>query len=122
MAQFVFMGARNDKVDRYIPIDEIRKVLNSELGTNLEEEDYANLMQKSAWERCEWLVYQNRYFLMRDKDWETIFTHIFEQETSFERYYPMMRVKCNTDNLVYLVRSFALNDDFYEYAKEVTTE
>lgn len=32
MAQFVFAGARNPKVDRHIPIDEIKRVLIDELG------------------------------------------------------------------------------------------
>ena len=217
MAQVVFMGARNDKVDRYIPIDEIRRVLNCELGTkcnvdviideylekeriqieqslkkqnnnmedasisegqtnselfkqmmnrriqrteekrqkyniseyddlpyyetgdtvspemeevigksylfyhnSLQEDWYKNLMQQSAKERCQWLVEQNRTLLMRDKDWKKIFTDIFQNEDFFERYYPMVRVNCNIDGLVYLVRSFVLNDDLYEYAKEIS--
>lgn len=32
MAQFAFIGAENKKVDRYIPIDELKQVLVSELG------------------------------------------------------------------------------------------
>ncbi len=222
MAQFVFMGARNDKVDRYIPLDEIRTVLNSELGTkcdvdavideylekerlqkekllkkqnndvvdeNIEEsssfnretisdmfkqlvdkihqekeekketynicdykdllyyetgdtvspemeeavgksylfyhrfsqeDGYKDLMQQSAMWRCQWLVNNNHSILMRDKDWEKIFTHILENETSFERYYPLVRVKCDSDDLVYLVMAFVLNDDLYEYVKEVS--
>lgn len=36
MAQFAFAGARNKKVDRYIPIEDIKKILNEELGDKCE--------------------------------------------------------------------------------------
>jgi hypothetical protein len=35
---------------------------------------------------------------------------------SFERYYPMVRVKITEDSLIYLIRAIAINDDFYRYA------
>ena len=209
MAQFAFIGARNDKVDRYIPIDEIREALNYGLRTKcnvdsiideylekerlqmeklsknqkentdifagqseseifkqimdvtsqtiaeteqkytiseyqdlmnykigdtiypaleeaikksyifynslLDEEYYKDLMQQSARECCEWLVNQNRSILIRDKDWEKIFTDIEHNKNSFARYYPMVRVKCDADSLIYLTRALVLNDDLYQY-------
>lgn len=212
-AQFAFAGARNRKVDRYIPIDELRAVLedtfsskcdvNKIIDDYLEEEQkensidrsaskeefekacrkdvsnvfedvmehgrqkyqeerekydiydyedlmfyekgdsmrpamkealrdsylfyqsmtqeksFAELMNKKAKERCEWLIKQNQYVLIRDTDWEKIFTDIEEHEESFERYYPMVRVLLDSDGLVNMVRAITLNDELYEYCKEL---
>ena len=58
-----------------------------------QEDAYKDLMQQSAMKRCQWLANNNHFLLMRDKDWKKIFTDILENETSFERYYPFVRVK-----------------------------
>ena len=201
-AQFAFGNARNPKVNRYIPIDEIRNILNRELkdkcNVNLiieeylkkeaeisdnpsltdeadifqitmdvlnqrltkqhekynivdyealiyykkgdtispellkalkesfmfyanltAEEHFQKLMDVSAKERCEWLVKQNRALLIRDKDWNRIFTDIEEHEESFKRYYPMVRIRLEHTDLVYLIDAIILNDEFYEYCQEL---
>lgn len=213
-AQFVFRGARNTKIDRYIPIEDIREALSHSVGEHckvdqiideclkedeeylqiegvnrgeLSKEDYekaishdasavftqemefqrkaleerreqydvsdaedlpyyeegdtihpdiaeqvgkcfafyrnavreerfGELMNASPKERFEWLVYQNRSILLRDKDWDKIFGDISENQDSFERYYPMVRVKVTSDPLIYLIRAIVINDDFYRYA------
>lgn len=213
-AQFAFLGAENKKIDRYIPIEEIRMILLSELGDrcdvesiieeylqieqetpeikispDIEKEDYVafceqdasevlsqvmemrrqsicekkekydistyeellyyeigdvvepclqksimnyfafycsiveeetcnELMKQSARRRCEWLVEQNRSLLIRDRDWDKIFEDIKKTENSFLRYYPMVRVKLQNSDLVYLVRALILNDAFYDFCKE----
>lgn len=211
MAQFAFAGARNKKVDRYIPIEIIKKVLKDELGgkcevdciieeylqkdkreqeidisklgpdadlealceqdasevfhqmmemqmQNLintqekydistqehlmyyeegdsieprllealkksfifydsinEENFYKELMDKPAKVRCEWLVKQNRSILIREKDWNKIFTDIVENEKSFSRYYPMMRLELSSTNLIYMTIAIVINDDLYNF-------
>lgn len=201
LAQFVFAGARNKKVDRYIPIDELRESLKNGLGEKcevdtliddylakeaeemevkdesevfrqamniermsltenlkrysistyedllyyekgdtmqpeliealrksflfyidtLKENRYKDLMTLSAKTRCNWLVEQNQIFLLRDKDWDKIFKDIEENGEAFARYYPMMRVELNTDNLLYMVKAIVLNDELYGYCKELVS-
>lgn len=214
MAQFVFAGARNPKVDRYIPIDQIKQILISELGdkcdvgliideylkkeaeareirvtedtsrdeldemyrqdvvetvqqaANLkmqrnakrrreydafdyedliyyekgdtmhpalqaaliknfaiyhsitEEETYDELLRKSVKERCEWLADQNKWLVIRDKDWNKIYNDIEEHEDSFVRYYPMVRVDLDSKNMARLVTAIVLNDEIYAYCME----
>ncbi len=82
------------------------------------EENYKKLMECSSHARCTWLIENNRAFLLRDKDWEKIFTDIEENSQSFARYYPMMRVKLTSDKLVSMVKAIVLNDDIYDFCKE----
>ena len=56
--------------------------------------------------------------LIRDKDWDKIFKDIEENEDSYARYYPMVRVRSTSDNMDYLIKAFVLNDDLYEFCKE----
>lgn len=218
MAQFAFMGAENKKVDRYIPIDELKQILVSELedkcnveviieeylckeeqeqeikiskdeteadleelcqqdasevfkqmmdikrqsliderekyditthedliyyetGDSIEpnllkalkqsfvlydsiaEEDfYKELMGFSAKTRSKWLVKQNRSILIRKQDWNKIFEDIEENEASFSRYYPMVRLKLNHNDLVYMTIGIVLNDELYDYCKKIIKE
>ena len=87
--------------------------------TNLLEEDtYKELMKQSANSRCQWLVEQNKYLLIRDKDWSRIFTDIENNETSFARYYSMVRVKLTNKDLIDMVKAIILNDELFEYCKK----
>lgn len=192
-AQFVFGGARNKKVNRYIPLETVRKALenglsdicgsaidiSAEIDACLSEEEqepsemlrqvlemenekikdraghyditcYDNLLYyedgdtilpdiekslKGAYElyqilseedtcrellakppreRCQWLMQQNHSILMRDKDWEKIFADIEEHVDSFNRYYPMMRVQLDSEEIIAMVRAMALNDALYK--------
>ena len=72
-------------------------------------------MNETVQTRCAWLVEQNRYILIRDCDWKKIFEIIETDKESFRRYYPMVRVKANTDEVQNLVIAIALNDELYEY-------
>lgn len=215
MAQLAFAGAGNKKIDRYIPIDEIKKVLINELGdkcdvenlieeylqkekqeqeikiskveedTDLEtlceqdasevfqqimdikrkkimeecekynittheelryyetgdsiapdllhtlkqsfafyctvaEEDFCKqLMERSPGIRCRWLVEQNRSILIRKQDWNKIFTDIEEHEEAFIRYYPMVRLKLDHTDLIYMTIAIVLNDDLYTINEQI---
>lgn len=197
LAQFAFAGARNKKVDRYIPIEEIRRVLKKEMAekcnvdmiideyleteaeyepdesekfstvmnvkrqalienrekyaisdyeefiyyeqgdsihpklmealkesfafyNNLTAEDcYKKLMEKTAIERCKWLIQQNEYFFIRDKDWDKICLDIEKNKDAFARYYPMGRVKITDNAQSYLVIAIVLNDELYEFCRNI---
>lgn len=219
LAQFAFAGAANKKIDRYIPVDEIRSILNAALGNKcnvdrimdayleeeagqkklrhsvesmsqeelqaavkqdasevltqimdrkkrsmqeecekydidhyrvmkfyeagdtmhpdirealaslgtlfekLPEEDYfRKLMGMGPEVRCKWLVLQNRFMLIRDKDWEKIFTDIEAHEDSFARYYTIMRLNMKTQSMVELCTSVFINDDLYGYCRSLAAE
>lgn len=88
----------------------------------LDEEEYAQLMKDSAESRCRWLIKNNRSILLRDIDWEQIFTDIYEHKESFGRYYPMMCVLIEHDELLYMVKAIVLNRELYEYCQELTNQ
>ena len=192
-AQLLFGNAKNRKVDRYIPLDDVRNALLSSIGNTCDvnslidqyqdeedvpsaftqtmeaklealkeqrrqydiafyedlpffkssrsinpdlaerakryfafyrgvtkEERFAELMERTPKERCEWLVSQNGSILLRDRDWNRIFGDIMEKKESFSRYYPMVRVKITNDNLIYLIQAIAVNDALYEYLSKST--
>lgn len=87
-----------------------------------EEKRYKELMEKSHEERCIFLMEQNRQLLLRDKDWIKIFTDIEQHPKSYERYYPMVRVKVDSRGLNRLVMALVLNDELYESAEEWSRE
>ena len=103
--------------------------LEESIGLSLEfcqsltaEDEFQELMEKTPYDRCQWLARHNERFIFRDIDWEKIYTDIFEHEDSFARYYPMMRVGLNDDSLVSLMRAMVLNDDFYAHLFELKKE
>lgn len=83
----------------------------------LKEKHFENLKKQSAIQRCKWLVKHNETFLLRDKDWDKIFTDIINSKDSFGRYYPMMRVQLSHVDLVNLVKAIVLNDELYSFCK-----
>lgn len=83
----------------------------------IEEEEFKTLMQQDAHVKCEWLIENNTSILVRDMDWEKVFTDIEENKDSFRRYYPLFRLKLSSMNLVHLVTAFLINDDLYAYAQ-----
>ena len=76
-------------------------------------------MEYSARVRCGWLIRENRYVLIRDIDWNKILTDIEENEQSFSRCYPMVRIKLNHESLIHMTNAIILNDEFYAYCKEL---
>lgn len=83
----------------------------------IKEDQYTKLMAESARERCQWLVQQNRYIMIRDRDWDKIFEDIMDNPNSFERYYPLVRVQVTSDAVRHVVQAFAINDDLYRYVQ-----
>ena len=87
--------------------------------TMLEEERYKSLMEGSHEERAAYLIEQNHYLMLRDTDWMHIFSSIESDSSIYGRYYPMVRVKCDSVALGQMVRAFVMNDEFYVYAGEL---
>ncbi len=115
-----------DQLMFYESGDSMHPVIQKALGQSfvfyngaLAENEYQDLMEKTARERCEYLVEQNRYFLIRDKDWQKIFNDIHENKKSFARYYPMVRVRIDSSNTLNLVYGIILNDDLFAYCPEL---
>lgn len=88
----------------------------------LSEDRYSELMAKAPLERCRYLVQQNRYILLRDKDWEKIFDDITNHPESFGRYYPLVRVVADSEDWRCMVRAFVLNDALYSYASRLVAD
>lgn len=89
------------------------------LDAALKEERYRELLQETPLKKFEWLVNQNTNYLIRDIDWEQIFSNIEKDTDSFARYYPLMRVKLDSKDLVYMATAMMINDDFYSYSAEL---
>lgn len=136
MAKFLFDSAQNPRVERYIPIEEIRTELKNGCSVEpglqdvlrksilfyqetIREERYHILMSGTHEERCRYLIEQNRHLLIRDCEWMTIFSEIEKYPATYERYYPMVRVQISSIRLMHMVRAFVVNDELYEYAKEM---
>lgn len=83
-----------------------------------EEERFAELMKKSAEERCAYLIYQNQSLLLMKDRWLRIFDEIKKDKDSFRRYYPMVRVQMNS-NTSWFVYAYVANDDFYHHFEEM---
>jgi hypothetical protein len=92
-----------------------RKVLD---GT-LDEPDFVELSAKSVEEKFRWIVSQNRYILIKKTDWEQIYKNLEKKTDSFARYYSLMRVDSEENNLSLMTRALMINDDLYTYTKEL---
>lgn len=88
----------------------------------VEEEPYKILMEESTEFRSDWLVKENKWVLIRDKDWNKILSDIEENKNSFARYYPMVRLRLNNENLVYMAIAIVLNDELYSYCNKLIRE
>lgn len=80
------------------------------------------MMEKSHEDRCAFLIEQNQQLLLRDKDWIKIFEDMEQHPKSYERYYPMVRMKLDDTGLNRLTRALVLNEELYESAEEWSRE
>lgn len=86
----------------------------------LQEGHYISLMGQEPRERCLFLIEQNQCqrLMLRDRDWMRIFSEVEGHPESFGRYYPMVRVKIDSNGMYQAVQALALNDELYAYAEE----
>ena len=85
----------------------------------LEEQQFKDLMKETHEKKSVFLIEQNRYLILRDKDWLHIFSEIKNHQDTYRRYYPMVRVKCDSMGLMQMIRAFVLNDELYEYLEKL---
>ena len=90
--------------------------------TILSEDRFSELMAEAPVERCRYLVQQNRHILLRDRDWGKIFDDIMNCPESFGRYYPMVRVVADSENLRCMVRALVVNDALYSYVSKLVAD
>lgn len=88
----------------------------------LEEEEYTEFLNDSAKARCKCIVDRNKYILIRDTDWDKIFTDIEKNKSSFGRYYSLIRIKMDTNELVDMCKALMINDELYEYGKKLVNK
>lgn len=88
------------------------------LDSILEETEFKYLMRQDADRRYKWMVDKNEYILLRDTDWEKVYTDVKDHH-AFGRYYPLFRVKMSNHNIVEMCRALMINDDLYNYSIEL---
>ncbi len=205
LAQFAFAGARNRRVERFIPLNEIQKTLQEQLGSRCdvnaliadwlrkeeqrkkavaqgdmskraasdrfkekmqagkqrlqaeqaydittyrelmryktgdrvrpelkeelfdyyrfyqgltEESRFGELMEKDDKERGLFIIRHNESVLLMEEEWRGIFARIREDKGSFERYYPMVRVRIPSQEVAMVVRALVLNDELFDCCRQ----
>jgi hypothetical protein len=106
-----------ESIDPYI-LKKIKKEFRKYLSFNhsLLFEGY---MALSADRKCKYLADNMGYdLLLRDVDWERIFTDIEWNPESFRRYFPMTRTGTTGFESRSIIRAIVLNDDFFEMLLE----
>lgn len=88
----------------------------------VKERQYKKLIQGTHEERCAFLIEQNQYLLLRDRDWLQIFSDIEKNPEIYERYYPMVRVRIEDRGLNQMTMALVLNDELYSFAEELSRE
>ena len=109
-----------EKGDRLHPalmkaVGKSRKFLDS----LLENEEFQRINSLDSRTKCKWLVKENEYMMLRDKDWEKIFTEIETDPNAFGRYYKIVRSKLMDMDLVEMCVALFINDEFYRYSGEL---
>ncbi len=89
------------------------------MDSTLENEKNSEIMGKDASRKCAWLVEQNRHILIRDMDWDKVFTAIEQHPETFCRYYSIFRLDIRQMELANICTAFMINDDLYAYSKEL---
>jgi hypothetical protein len=96
----------------------IKKIFWEYLDLN-HSKQFERYMRFSAVSKCKYLAkHANYLLLLRDIDWEKIFTDIEKNPESFRRYFPMTRLTSSTYESRSIIRAIVLNDDFYEMLLE----
>lgn len=87
------------------------------LDMSLDNDGYWDLMEGDTKERLEWITNNDKNILLRDKDWERIFSEIENDYESFGRYYELFSMTANFEEVNRLRIALLVNDDLYHYSK-----
>ena len=83
------------------------------------EPKFLSLTNKIVDEKIELVLQSYPDILLRDCDWEKICKDIEEHPESFARYYSISRICMNTSGIKNICIALIINDDVYEYSKEL---
>lgn len=84
--------------------------------------EYDGCKDWDAKRRCKWLVDHNISYLIREEDWDNIFTQIEKESDSFGRFYSVIRTEICSDAVYHLCLALLVNDELYEYSKQLKLE
>lgn len=88
------------------------------LDMSLDDDEYWDLMDGDTIEQFEWVTDNGvNLLILRDKDWERIFSEIEDNYGSFGRYYQLFSMGTNCEELRRLQIAMLVNDDLYAYSK-----
>lgn len=88
------------------------------LETILEEKEYLDLVQQGVDTQFGWLIQQNRYYCIRQEDWERIYQKLQDSD-GLARYYSLFRIQLTNQNLREMAIAFLLNDEVWKFSGEV---
>lgn len=81
------------------------------------EAEYANVSKKDFKEKFKFFALQDNHLCLMKETWEKILKEIEEKPETFERYYPMARVKITSDSEQNISRAYVENNEFYEFCQ-----
>lgn len=82
-----------------------------------QEKQFQELMEKDYRERGLFIIRRNESVLLLEEEWRRIFAQIRENREIFRRYYPMVRVRIQSDETEEMVRALVVNDELFEYCR-----
>lgn len=88
------------------------------LETILKEKEYLELVQQDVDTQFGWLIQQNRYYCIRQEDWERIYQKLQDSD-GLERYYSLFRIQLTNQNRRKMATAFLLNDELWNFSGEV---
>lgn len=88
------------------------------LNSTLKEEKFKELLKEDILIEFHWLTIQNRYYYIRQEDWEKIYEKLREPN-GLARYYSLFRIQLSSQNLVDMALALLLNDDLWEYSSKI---
>ena len=105
-----------EKGDTILPeIQMSLKTSRDFLETILEEKEYLDLVQQDVDTQFSWLIQQNRYYCIRQEDWERIYQKLQDSD-GFSRYYSLFRIQLTNQDLRKMAIAFLLNDEVWKFS------
>ena len=93
--------------------------LIDETGSESKAQDF---LKKEAADCYRLLQEMNRHILIRDTDWERIYSNIEKDRTAFLRYYGVMRINMTSNDIVDMCMAVMINDELYLYSERLKNE
>lgn len=90
----------------------------------LEKPYFARLMKEPSEELCKWMASQAEegYIMLRDSDWERIYTEITGDKGKFAKYYSLLKIDSGANDVNAFITALLVNPELYERALELDEE